>query len=214
MAEAAPRNDRRKLRTRAALMQAGQRLFARHSVDAVSIDDIVAAADVAKGSFYNHFPDKEALAREIAGLVRAEAEAEVEAANEGVSDPVARMARAQAVFVRFAARNPERARAMMRLFAGATVPNAPLNSGLRADVRAGLDAGAYQGLTLETGVLMAMGTALVAVSHVLDPDAGADPAGVAPALIFALLRSLGVADAAARDAAGAAAADIFKESER
>ena len=53
------RVDRRRERTRAALMRAGQVLFATRSVDAVSIDDIVAAAEVAKGSFYNHFPDKE-----------------------------------------------------------------------------------------------------------------------------------------------------------
>jgi AcrR family transcriptional regulator len=133
---AEPRTDRRRARTRTALLRAGQSLFADQSVDAVSIDDIVAAADVAKGSFYNHFSDKEALAREIAMAVRAEAEAEIDAANAGVADPVSRMARAQTVFVRFALRDPVRARAMMRLFAGATLPNAPLNRGVRADVAA------------------------------------------------------------------------------
>ena len=69
------KTDRRRARTRAALLQAGQTLFAAQSVDAVSIDDIVLTADVAKGSFYNHFPDQEGLAREIAVAVRAEAEA-------------------------------------------------------------------------------------------------------------------------------------------
>lgn len=67
---ATPRPDRRRQRTRAALLEAGRRLFAARSVEAVTIDDIVAAADVAKGSFYNHFTDREALAREVAAEIR------------------------------------------------------------------------------------------------------------------------------------------------
>ena len=71
MAQAARQVDRRRVRTRAALLRAGASLFATRSVDGVSIDDIVAAADVAKGSFYNHFPDKEALAAELSDAARA-----------------------------------------------------------------------------------------------------------------------------------------------
>lgn len=207
----AVKTDRRRVRTRAALLRAGQALFAAQSVDAVSIDDIVLAADVAKGSFYNHFADKEALAREIAIQVRAEAEAQVDQANDGVTDPVMRMARGQAVFVRFAVRNPERVSALKRLFAGATLHNAPLNKGVLADVEAGLAAGRFRGLTVETGVLMAIGMGMVAVSRVLEPD-GDSPANVLSRdLIFGLLRGLGVEDAAARAASAAAVSDIFGE---
>ncbi len=205
------KTDRRRARTRAALMQAGQSLFAAQSVDAVSIDDIVAAADVAKGSFYNHFPDKEALAREIAVTVRAEAEAQVDLANAGVTEPASRMARGQAVFVRYAVRNPERARAMMRLHAGATLPNAPMNRGLRADIEAGLADGVFRGLTVETGLLMAMGMGMVGVTRVLEANGPADPQALSRDLNFGLLRGLGVAEDAARAISAAAVADIFKE---
>lgn len=203
--------DRRRARTRAALLQAGESLFAAQSVDAVSIDDIVAAADVAKGSFYNHFTDKEALAREIARQVRAEAEARVDQVNEGVTDPARRMARAQTVIVRFALENPERARAMMRLFAGATLPDAPLNRGVRSDIEAGLARGAFRGLTVETGVLMAMGMAMVAVSRVLEPRGQTPAADLCRDLNFGLLRGLGVAEDLARTVSDAAADDIFTE---
>lgn len=205
------RPDRRRARTRAALLQAGQSLFAAQSVDAVSVDDIVAAADVAKGSFYNHFADKEALARVIAGAVRGETEAEIDEANAGVADPALRMARAQAVVVRYAGRNPERARAMGRLYAGATLPNAPLNRGVRADIEAGLAAGRFTGLTVEAGVLMAMGIAGVAASRALDPDNPTPLPLLSRQLTFGLLRGLGLADADARELADEAAADIFKE---
>lgn len=207
-----PRIDRRRARTRAALLQAGETLFAAHSVDAVSIDDIVLAADVAKGSFYNHFTDKEALARAIAGAVRAEAEAEVDAANADIVDPAQRMARAQAVFVRFAVRNPERARAMMRLFAGATLPDSPMNRGLRADIEAGLADGSFRDLTVETGLLMAMGMGMVGVTRALEADGPADPRTLSRDLNFGLLRGLGVPGDAARAISAVAAADIFKES--
>lgn len=205
------KTDRRRARTRAALLQAGQSLFAAQSVDAVSIDDIVLAADVAKGSFYNHFTDKDALAREIAARVRAEAEAQVDEANAGITDPALRMARAQAVFVRFAARNPERARAMMRLHAGATLPNAPMNRGLRADVEAGLASGLFHGVTLEIGLLMAMGMGMIAVTRTLDANGATPPDVLSRDLIFGLLRGLGVAEESARTLSGSAVADIFKE---
>lgn len=205
------KTDRRRARTRAALLQAGQSLFAAQSVDAVSVDDIVLAADVAKGSFYNHFADKEALAREIAVQVRAEAEAQVDIANEGVTDPVMRMARGQAVFVRFAVRNPERVRALMRLFAGATLHNAPLNRGVLADVKTGLAAGRFHGVTVEIGVLMAIGMAMVGVSRVLEADGTTPAEDLSSDLIFGLLRGLGVEDVAARAASADAVSVIFGE---
>lgn len=205
------RTDRRRARTRAALLEAGQNLFAAQPVDAVSIDDIVLAADVAKGSFYNHFADKDALAREVAVQVRAEVEAQVDLANAGVTNPAMRMARAQAVVIRFAVREPQRVRAMTRLFAGATLPNAPMNRGVRADIETGLAAGSFRDLTVETGVLMAMGVATIAVSRVLEPG-GATPAEtLARDLIFGLLRGLGVKDAAAHAASLTAVSDIFGE---
>src|SRR5690349_6429998 len=100
MGDGPERIDRRRVRTRAALLEAGRTLFASRSVDGVTIDDIVAAADVAKGSFYNHFPDKEALARELADRARAGAEALAARLGAGVADPAERVARAVCGFAR------------------------------------------------------------------------------------------------------------------
>lgn len=51
----------RKDAKRAALMQAAVRVFAEKGYHAATIRDIVAAADVAIGTFYFYFPDKETL---------------------------------------------------------------------------------------------------------------------------------------------------------
>jgi TetR/AcrR family transcriptional repressor of nem operon len=47
------------------LIRAGARLFLARSYQAVGVDELCAAADVRKGSFYHFFPSKSALARAV-----------------------------------------------------------------------------------------------------------------------------------------------------
>ena len=204
---AEPKIDRRRVRTRAALLSAGQKLFAERPVDGVSIDDIVAAADVAKGSFYNHFPDKEALAAALASQARASVETTAAMAGAGVADPAERVARALCVFVRQAGEHPEASRMMLRLFHGATVPDAPMNAGVRADIQAGLDAGRFSGIGREAAILLAVGAVQIAVARTIEREAPGRET-LAADLALGLLRGLGVADASA--VAAKAAASIFK----
>jgi TetR/AcrR family transcriptional regulator, transcriptional repressor for nem operon len=51
--------------TRNAILEAGMKLFNERGFSACSVQDITDAADVPKGSFYNHFKSKEALAAEL-----------------------------------------------------------------------------------------------------------------------------------------------------
>ena len=81
-------------RTRAALIAAGRQLFSDHPVDAVTVDDIVQSAKVGKGSFYNHFADRETLLRAISSEIRASIERAVALANADIRDPARRLARA------------------------------------------------------------------------------------------------------------------------
>src|SRR5438132_14402293 len=55
------RKERRRARTRADLIAAARRVFAARGFHEASIADITAAADVAVGTFYVHFRDKEAV---------------------------------------------------------------------------------------------------------------------------------------------------------
>ncbi len=50
---------------RNAIQQSGMKLFTERGFNASSVQDITDAAGVPKGSFYNHFKSKEALAAEI-----------------------------------------------------------------------------------------------------------------------------------------------------
>ncbi len=56
------RDQNRRARTQG-LLDAAQQLFLEHGIEGVSIDDITRQAQVAKGSFYRYFHDKEDLVR-------------------------------------------------------------------------------------------------------------------------------------------------------
>lgn len=60
-------SDTEKEMIRQKLIQEGERLFASYGIKKVSIDEIVHAAGIAKGSFYSFYPSKEHLYMDIAG---------------------------------------------------------------------------------------------------------------------------------------------------
>jgi AcrR family transcriptional regulator len=203
------RSDRRRARTRAALLEAGRSLYALHGLDAVSVDEIVAAADVAKGSFYNHFHDKYGFAREIAGGVRRQAELAVETANADVTDPAERVARALCVFIRFAIDHRDSAQVLWRLNSGATMADAPINRGLRGELQRGISARRFAQIDAETGVLLVMGTVVISMRHALEERATTAPVLLAQRMAAGLLRALGVADRMALRVATSAARDVI-----
>jgi AcrR family transcriptional regulator len=57
--ETANRNDRRRQRTRDTILAAAERVFRRKGIDTTTVNDVTEAADVAYGSFYNHFKSME-----------------------------------------------------------------------------------------------------------------------------------------------------------
>lgn len=188
----APRGDRRRQRTRSAIIAAGQQLFASRPIEGVSIDDIVEAADVAKGSFYNHFDDKEGLAATIVELVQGDSEYHVFMANQDVEDAAARVARALAVIVRYAHDHPDRLQALLSLSTRRGNVSAPINTGVTHDIRLGLETGRFKGVTAESGVLIVIGLVSVAVDFLSGPDAATPPTQVVAEMGAALLRALGV----------------------
>jgi AcrR family transcriptional regulator len=59
MTEVIKRRERKKAATRSQIISAAIDLFSRRGLDAVTIDEIAAAADVGKGTIYNYFATKE-----------------------------------------------------------------------------------------------------------------------------------------------------------
>jgi AcrR family transcriptional regulator len=65
VATAGGRRERRKAENRAAILEAARAVFAELGYDAAGVRDIVRRTDLAAGTFYNYFPDKEAVFRAI-----------------------------------------------------------------------------------------------------------------------------------------------------
>jgi AcrR family transcriptional regulator len=87
-----PRYERRKARTRAALISAAQGILADGARTEVSIAEITAAADVGLGSFYNYFQTKEELFEEAIQEVLNNQRSLNEKLTSQISDPAERYA--------------------------------------------------------------------------------------------------------------------------
>jgi AcrR family transcriptional regulator len=207
--EAARRSPRAE-RTRTALIVAGRRLFSERPVDAVSIDDIVQTAEVAKGSFYNHFTDREALVRAISKEIRARIEHGIDCANAGVDDPARRVARACCTYLRFALDDPERAGVLVRVHSGHTSPKAPLNRGLVDDISNGLSSGRFRVATLESGVLYVLGVTQMALTRIVQEPSPTLAVNLAQQMCAMLLSGLRVPDIEADMIAAQASDEIVR----
>ena len=105
----APSNrfERRRERTRQDLLGAAERVLADKGLHLTKISDIAAAADVGVGTFYLHFPTKEALFDAVVEDTMRRFKATIDTARTSVRDPIGQMRAANAAFCRFACDNRE-----------------------------------------------------------------------------------------------------------
>lgn len=155
-------------RTRAALIAAGLDLLVDRPIDAIPIDDVVARACVAKGSFFNHFADKHDFAAAVAAEVRIVVEAEVARANAGVTDPIARIAGGMGVAAAFALDQPRRTMVLLRSQEPATRQTHPLNRGLKDDIEAALAQRLLRPEAREAGLMYWLGLCQVLMVHIIE----------------------------------------------
>lgn len=207
--EPARRNPRAE-RTRAALIAAGMRLFSEQPVDAVTVDDIVQAAGVGKGSFYNHFQDRDSLVRAVSREIRTSVEGAISRANDNEHDPARRMARAVCCYLRYALDELEPAHVLVRVYSGHTSLNLPLNRGLVDDVTKGLAEGRFAVPTLEAGVLYVLGVSQMALVRLTQEPTISLAVSLAQQMCALMLRGLGLPGAEADLIAAQASDEIVR----
>jgi AcrR family transcriptional regulator len=163
----AGRRERTKAANRSAILAAARDVFAVHGYDAVGVRDIIRRTDLASGTFYNYFPDKEAVFRDLVGEVAQEARRRVRAARQAARTPrgfVEDAYRAYFGFIvedagraAFLARNMGAIRAMFEESEG------PLGIGeLAEDLRAAIDRGEMPATDVDycAGAMVAVGLEL------------------------------------------------------
>jgi AcrR family transcriptional regulator len=82
---AAGKREATKLANRAAIVAAAREVFAETGFGAASVRDIIRRTDLASGTFYNYFPDKESVLVEILDETAAEIRVRVRAARRGAA---------------------------------------------------------------------------------------------------------------------------------
>ncbi|WP_138974247.1 TetR/AcrR family transcriptional regulator [Patulibacter medicamentivorans] len=188
-AKPASRSDRRREKTRLRLVEAGRELITEKGVSGLRISEITEAADVALGSFYNHFKSKEELVEAIVSeSIEALAEALVGEAPED-SDPAILVAVANRRFVRLAYDDPAFAQLLVNLshadvlFATATYPFA------RIALERGIASGRFEIPDIEVTLATVVGGALALMRSIVEGHQGPDAEIAASE---AVLRSMGV----------------------
>lgn len=182
----------RKRKTREALLAAGHKLMAVRPIDALAIEDIVQEAGVAKGSFYNHFTDKQDLAVTIRNDIRHDIEASIKQVNAGVHDPASRVVRSVALYIKYILASAERASVMRSLIPMSISSHNPLNEGVVSDIAMGLQSGRFTVPSVESGSLFVMGIAQISLMEAAEEPSRTVTVMVTQQLCALLLRGLGL----------------------
>ena len=145
---AAPAGKREltKAANRAAILEAARHVFAHMGFGAASVRDIVRRTDLAAGTFYNYFPDKESVLRALLEEVATEVRGRVQAARHAADGPEAFVADGFRAYFTYLATEPELFE-LMRRNAGtlrAMFDEPAIGAGvdeLEADLRAAVESG-------------------------------------------------------------------------
>ena len=137
------RLDRRKARTRQALIDAAVRLIAEGRGERASIQEITDEADIGFGSFYNHFESKEQLFATASGQVLENWGQMIDQACAGLTDPAEIFAVSFRISGQLGWTHPDIARFLTG--AGLDLLDAPTGLAPRAlrDIQAGQVAGRF-----------------------------------------------------------------------
>jgi AcrR family transcriptional regulator len=187
-AEVRTRTDRRRERTRGKLTDATRELIAEKGVAGLRIQEITERADVALGSFYNHFDSKEAvveavIAESLESMTQTLATDPLEDAAELVSVAVRR-------FVGQAYTDPEFASVVVHLNHADALFGVAVHPAARMAVQRGIDEGRFEVPDLEVAVTGILGGALAVMRAIVDGRLGPD---AETRYAEAALRSLGIA---------------------
>jgi AcrR family transcriptional regulator len=182
-------------RTRARLMDAAVSIFARDGFEAASVNEIAQTADVANGTFYLHFRDKEAIAGEVAFRIAANVAGRLDAAMVEIDDAVERVAFATRQFINLASSAPDWGWALFRAAWALTALREQVTAYVRADLQRGHRQGVFKipidPFLVEMFASMVMAALYARLQGTVGDDAGSR-------LTELQLRMLGVAPARAK----------------
>jgi AcrR family transcriptional regulator len=145
------------------LIESALRVFAEKGIDGASIDDVIAAAGVSRGTFYNYFRTDADLAAAVSEELTSETIGHIEARVGHLANPAVRVARGLRLYLAAAAKFPLFARFTWQAGLRAVSPNQLLREYLPRHIVEGVKSGRMVAPDVSLAVDMIVGAALSAV---------------------------------------------------
>lgn len=185
----------KRLRTRARLMDAAVEAFAREGLEAVSVNTIAHSAEVANGTFYNHFRDKGEIVSAVAFGIARELAQRIDDAMSHVDDAAERVSFGTRQCVELAARAASWGRTWVRSLWSLPELRREVSAHARADLERGVREGVFKvevdDLLVDVFTAMVVAAVVLRLDGEVGPEAGSKVAEHQ-------LRMLGVPPARAR----------------
>ncbi len=179
----------RRARMHRKLVESALLVFAETGVDASVIEDVIAAAGVSRGTFYNYFrTNAELLAAAIDELGNEVVDV-IESRVKAMPSPAARLITGLRLYMDTARRFPLFARFIARAGPQAIGPDNLIYKYIPIHIAEGIEAGEFVDAPVRVGLDMVVGAGLVAVARI---SAGRADDAYLGALMSALTRSLGL----------------------
>jgi AcrR family transcriptional regulator len=184
------RLERRKQRTRAALIRAAQAFLASGKVN-VPVLEITQAADVGMGSFYNHFDSKEELFEAAVADVLDTHGALLDQLTAGMDDPAEKFACSFRLTGRLFRRRPQESRVLLASGLSLIASGRGLAPRALRDITEAVEAGRFHVDDPHRSLAVA-GGALMGIGQLLQDDPSRDDAVTADQITADVLRLFGL----------------------
>jgi AcrR family transcriptional regulator len=198
MPEAPLREDHRRrvaaekrVRMRRKLIENAVLVFAEKGVDASVIEDVIKAAGVSRGTFYNYYQTNAELQVAASDELGNEIVQQIEIQTRDNPSPAARICTGVRLYLRAAQQFPLFARFVARLGLAAVGPENLVFKYLPAHLEEGMAAGEFSRMPTLVALDVVLGSVISAVKRVAANEADDDHLRAA---VVAMLRGLGVAE--------------------
>ncbi len=159
-------------RTRGALLDSAISVFANKGFEATRIVDITTHAELANGTFYNYYQDKDELLRDVAAGLAVEITGRINDEMEGLSHGPTRVVLATARLLQIARQEPEWVNVLLEgVFIVPELQSATVQY-LRQDLEMGIEQGHFS-ITINL-LLVNQILSLIRAALVLDPQISDD----------------------------------------
>jgi AcrR family transcriptional regulator len=178
----------KRARTRAQILAATEVLLAERPPEALTVDAIVDAAGVAKGTFYYHFQSIEELTAAVGAKLAESFDHLLAPARLGIPDPIARLSFGLTKFLEKAIAEPLWARLVIQSAQAPTGVREGIRTNLKADLAEAKAQGRLTAQDIELAADIVIGIWLEVARGTLERGASPDLPGQ---VVDAVLRALG-----------------------